>query len=67
MREFEFLVDDRVFLKAAPMNGILHLGKKRKLKPMFIGLFEILKCIGIIGCQLALPHNFQLCMLFSMC
>ena len=44
-----------VFLKVAPMKGVMRFGKKGKLSPRFVGPFEILKRIGKVAYELALP------------
>ena len=44
-----------VFLKVAPMKGVIRFGKKGKLSPRFVGPFGILKCIGKVAYKLALP------------
>ena len=54
-RKVEFEVRDMVFLKVAPMKGVMRFGKKGKLSPRFVGPFEILKLIGKIAYELALP------------
>ena len=54
-RKVEFEVGDMVFLKVAPMKGVMRFGKKGKLSPRFVGPFEILKCIGKVAYTLALP------------
>ena len=54
-REVEFEVKDVVFLKVAPMKGVMRFGKKGKLSPRFVGPFEILKLIGKVAFKLALP------------
>ena len=41
-RPLEFQVGDAVFLKVAPLKGLMSFGKKGKLSPRFIGPFEIL-------------------------
>ncbi|XP_070005930.1 uncharacterized protein [Nicotiana sylvestris] len=43
-RELEFQVDDWVFLKVSPMNGVMRFGEKRKLIPrFFIKILEFFK------------------------
>ena len=54
-RKIEFEVGDMVFLKVAPMKGVMRFGKKGKLSPRFVGPFEILKRIGKVAYELALP------------
>lgn len=43
MKPLQFEVGDMVFLKVAPMKGVTRFGQKGKLRPHFVGLFEILK------------------------
>ena len=38
-----------------PKRGVVRFGKRRKLSPKFIGLFEILERVGIVAYRLALP------------
>lgn len=42
-RSLEFEVGDLVFLKVAPMKGVLRFEHKKKLSPRFIGPFKILE------------------------
>ncbi|KAL5574805.1 hypothetical protein UlMin_016504 [Ulmus minor] len=42
-RPLEFKEGDMVFLKVAPMKGVMRFGKKGKLSPRYIGPFEILE------------------------
>ena len=44
-----------VFLKVSPVKGAMGFGKKGKLSPKFVGPFEILKRIGKVAYELALP------------
>nr|XP_023892185.1 uncharacterized protein LOC112004183 [Quercus suber] len=44
-----------VFLKVAPMKGVMRFRKKGKLSPRFVGPFEILERIGKVAYKLALP------------
>jgi hypothetical protein len=45
-RPLEFKVGDHVFLKVSPMRGVMWFGKKGKLSPRFVGLFEITQIVG---------------------
>ncbi|KAJ8763535.1 hypothetical protein K2173_002418 [Erythroxylum novogranatense] len=54
-KDIEFQVGDKVFLKVSPWKHILRFGKKGKLSPRFIGPYEILKRVGPVAYQLALP------------
>nr|GEV23618.1 putative reverse transcriptase domain-containing protein [Tanacetum cinerariifolium] len=46
-KPLEFSVGDYVFLKVSPWKGMVRFGKKGKLAPRFVGLFEIVekKCL----------------------
>ncbi|KAA0051054.1 pol protein [Cucumis melo var. makuwa] len=57
-KDLEFEVGDMVFLKVAPMKGVLRFVKKGKLSPRFVGPFEILEQIGPVAYRLALPSSF---------
>lgn len=54
-RNLEFQPGEHVFLKVAPIKGIVRLGKRGKLNPRFIGPFQILERIGSQAYRLALP------------
>ena len=58
-KDLEFEVGEKVFLKVAPLKGVLRFGKKGKLSPCIIGPFEILERIGILAYRLALPPNLS--------
>ncbi|KAA0045265.1 ty3-gypsy retrotransposon protein [Cucumis melo var. makuwa] len=58
-KDLEFEVGDMVFLKVAPMKGVLRFQKKGKLSPQFVGPFEILERIGSVAYCLALPPSFS--------
>ena len=58
-RNLEFEEGDPVFLKVAPMKGILRFRRKRKLSPRFIGPFKILERVGSVAYKLALPPSLS--------
>ncbi|XP_073036804.1 uncharacterized protein [Primulina eburnea] len=55
--DFKFVVGDHVFVKIAPMKGVMRFGTKDKLSPRFIGLFEISERVGALAYKVALPLN----------
>ncbi|XP_070003051.1 uncharacterized protein [Nicotiana sylvestris] len=57
VRELSFMVGDNVLLKVSPMKGIIRFGKKGKFSPRFIGPFEVLRRVGEVAYDLALPPN----------
>ena len=58
-RSLEFEIEDQIFLKVAPMKGVLRFGRKDKLSPRFIKPFEILERIGPVVCKLSLPPSLS--------
>ncbi|XP_075478848.1 uncharacterized protein LOC142519703 [Primulina tabacum] len=58
-RPLEFEVGDHVFVKIAPLKGIMRFGRKGMLSPRFIGPFEILDRIGERAYRLALPPDLD--------
>ena len=55
MKDIEYEVADKVFLKVSPWRKVLRFGKKGKLRQRFIGPYEVLERIGPVVYQLALP------------
>ena len=56
--DLQFETGDKVFLKVASSKGITRFGVKGKLRPRFIGLYEILDRVGPVAYRLALPPCF---------
>ena len=54
-RPLEFSEGDHVFLKVTPTTGIGRALKTKKLNPRYIGPFQILKRVGLVAYQVALP------------
>ncbi|XP_027368371.1 uncharacterized protein LOC113874343 [Abrus precatorius] len=54
-KPLEFQTGDHVFLRVIPITGVGRVMKSRKLTPKFIGPYQILKKIGLVAYQIALP------------
>ena len=51
----ELEIGDKVFLRVAPIKGVMRFGKKGKLSPRFVGPFEVLERVGEVAYRIALP------------
>ncbi|TYK28231.1 pol protein [Cucumis melo var. makuwa] len=58
-KDLEFNVGNKVFLKVAPMKGVLRFERRGKLSPHFVGPFEILERIDLVAYRLALPPSLS--------
>ena len=54
-RPLEFEVGDNVFLKVAPMRGVMRFGKKGKLSLWYVGWFEVIEQINEVAYRLVHP------------
>ena len=55
----EFEERESVLMKVSPCKGITRFGKKSKSSPRYVGPFKILKKVGNIAYELALPPHMQ--------
>ncbi|XP_070017489.1 uncharacterized protein [Nicotiana sylvestris] len=53
------MVSEKVLFKVLSMKGIMSFGKKGKLSPRFIRPFEVLRRVGEVAYELALPSNLS--------
>ena len=60
IKDLEFQVGDKVFLKVSPWNGVLKFGRKCKLAPRYNSLYEILRRVGNVAYRLALPPKLEM-------
>lgn len=64
-RYLVFTVEDKVFLWASPMKGVIWFGKKSKLRSRHIGPYKILDLIEGVAYHLALsPKMFFIHLMF---
>ncbi|XP_069150278.1 uncharacterized protein [Solanum lycopersicum] len=56
-RALEIEVGDQVYLKISSMKGVMRFGKKGRLSPRYIGLYEILKRVGNVTYELKLLYD----------
>ena len=50
---------DRVFLKVSSWKGVLRFGRRRKLRPRYIGPYEIIARVGPVAYRLDLPSELS--------
>ncbi|WMV32517.1 hypothetical protein MTR67_025902 [Solanum verrucosum] len=59
VRDLEFIEGEQVLLKVSPMKGMMRSGKQGKLSLRYIVPFEVLKCVGEMAYELALPPGLS--------
>ena len=50
---------DKVFLKVSPWKGVLEFGRRGKLRPRYIGPYEIIAIVGPIAYRLDLSPELS--------
>ena len=50
---------EQVLLKVSPMKGVMRFGKRGKPSLRYIGQFEVLKHVGEVAYELALPPGLS--------
>ncbi|XP_063942643.1 uncharacterized protein LOC135150309 [Daucus carota subsp. sativus] len=58
-KDVEFEDGEAVLLKVSPWKGLSRFGKKGKLSPRYIRPFEILRRVGKVAYELALPPQME--------
>ncbi|GJR88321.1 putative reverse transcriptase domain-containing protein [Tanacetum coccineum] len=58
-KPLEFSVGDYVLLKVSPWKGVVRFGKKGKLAPRFVGLFDIINKVGPLVYRLDLTKELN--------
>ena len=58
-KSMDLEVGEPVLLKVSPMKGITRFGRKGKLHPRYVGPFEILRKVGKVAYELALPPQMS--------
>jgi len=58
-RSLEFATGDHVFFRITPTTGVGRVIRSRKLSPKFIGPYQILRRIGLVAYEIALPPQLS--------
>ena len=58
-RDLQFKIGDQVFLKISSWKGVLRFGRRRKLRPRYIGPYEIISRVGPVAYKLKLPPELS--------
>ena len=48
-KDIRYEIDEKVFLKVSPWKKVIRFGKKGKLSPRFIGLYEVIEKVGPVA------------------
>ena len=58
-KDIRYEIGEKVFLKVSPWKKVLRFGKKGKLSPRFIKLYEVIEKVGLVAYRLALPPELE--------
>ncbi|XP_050888254.1 uncharacterized protein LOC127093371 [Lathyrus oleraceus] len=58
-KPIEFQEGDHIFLRVTPTTGVRRALKSKKLMPCFIGPYQIIKRVGEVAYQVALPPSLS--------
>ncbi|GKB82144.1 putative reverse transcriptase domain-containing protein [Tanacetum coccineum] len=56
-KPIQFSVGDKVLLKVSPRKGVVHIGKRSKLSPRYVGPFEVVERVGHVAYRLRLSQE----------
>ena len=59
VRDLDFMEGKQVLLKLSHMKGVMRFGKRGTHSPRYIGPFEVLKHVGVVAYELALPPGLS--------
>ena len=58
-KDIQYEIGEKVFLKVSPWKKVMRFGKKGKLSPRFIGLYEVIEKVGPVAHCLPLPPELE--------
>ena len=58
-KDIRYEIGEKVFLKVSPWKKVMKFGKKGKLRPRFIGTYEVIEKVGPVAYILALPPELD--------
>ena len=58
-KDIRYEIGEKLFLKVSPWKKVMRFGKRGKLSPTFIGLYEVIEKVGLVAYILALPPELE--------